>query len=160
MNYKVAVRTMLPSNATGVGSDPYTAICGRISIWPLRDEVLKGLRGSPPVGVCLVLSINGTWRLEERDNHQNKMRAHGVVPALTTARTSEHTAERWSNLSLAFNDEYVTYSIDAFVKSTVKITSMNGVAGFGSGFHHAFFVRFCNGNTVTPSLISVHALQE
>ena len=141
MNYKVAVRTMLPANATGVGSEPYSVICGRISIWPLRDEVLRTLQGSPPVGVCLILSINGTWRVEERDNHQNKLLGHGSLPAVNNVLSRTDSAGRWYNMSLGFSDDLVTYSIDSAVTSTVKITSMNGVAGFGSGFHHAFFVR-------------------
>ena len=142
MNYKVSVRAMLPANATSVsgGSDPYTVLCGRISIWPLRDEQLKGMPGSPPVGVCLVLASNSGWRLEERDNHKNKLLVRGVLPRAATRDSIGDISGTWHNLSLAFDGDQVRYTIDSSVGAVAKVTSMNGVAGFGSGFHHAFFV--------------------
>ena len=56
MNYNVSVRASLaPTNQTGA----LASLCGRIGIWPLRNE---RLRMSPPMGVCLV--INRThWSL-------------------------------------------------------------------------------------------------
>ena len=131
MNYKVSVDAMLDSSAVQQAAAPYVALCGRISIWPLRAELLKGMQGSPPVGVCLVLTQAGAWRLEERDNNAIVALANGTANAPSA----------WTHLSLAFDGAEVSFGVGGH-SGTARTNLMNGVAGFGSGFHHAFFDDF------------------
>ena len=134
MNYAISVRALVPDNATALPGQPYSAyavLCGRISIWPLRDEALRNLQGSPPVGVCLLYEPStGIWRLEERDNHAASLLANGTLSPLR--------ASSWHNLSLTFDGDTVAIAIDSF-QLPARTQLMNGVAGFGSGFHHAYF---------------------
>lgn len=148
MNYAVSVSTLVPNNATALPKQPYAAyavLCGRISIWPLRDEALRNLQGSPPVGVCLLYEPGtGVWRVEERDNHAIELLANGTLqPPSERAATSTTAGGQWHNLSLIFDGDNVSFAIDEVrVKATARTQLMNGVAGFGSGFHHAFFDNF------------------
>ena len=128
-NYNVSVRA---SVAPAAGeSDAYASLCGRIAVWPLRLETLKM---SPMVGTCLI--INSTsWRLEQRDNVKAVVHADGPLAA---------SAGGWHSLSLAFDEDAVFAQVDgAAVGSSsdgVPITSAwSGVAGVGSGRHHAYF---------------------
>eukprot|EP01047_Picozoa_sp_COSAG01_P048125 COSAG01_NODE_4660_length_4842_cov_22.777567_5_plen_353_part_00 len=128
---------MIPSNATALPGQEYAAyavLCGRMSIWPLRDEALHSLQGSPPIGTCLLLEPStGIWRLEERDNHAVEVLAHGLIKA-------DKTDDSWHTLALGFSGATVSFAIDGdAVNSTRHTQQMNGVAGFGSGWHHAYF---------------------
>jgi hypothetical protein len=147
MNYAVSVSTLVPNNATALPKQPYAAyavLCGRISIWPLRDEVLRNLQGSPPVGVCLLYEPGtGVWRLEERDNHAVALLANGTLQPSSGGAATAAAAGVWHNLSLVFDGDTVSFAIDEVrVNATARTQLMNGVAGFGSGFHHAYFDNF------------------
>jgi hypothetical protein len=149
-NYNITVKASIEpalkglrnSSNTGGGSDGalgpppspphdlevYASLCGRIPVWPLR---LEGLKMSPMVGSCLL--INAThWILEQRNNVKATAELSGL---LTT------TPGGWHKLSLSFDEDLLSAAVDdVVVANSVTITSAwNGVAGVGSGRHHAYY---------------------
>ena len=128
MNYNLSLWVSFGTLGPNVSRSKYLRLCGRIPVWPLRNEAIAA---SPPIGVCLTLHGDGSWDLTQRNNTpQAKELATGFVDL-----------KEWSLLQLEFKQHDVSARVAGRLASG-STNLMGGVGGFGSGLHTAFFDDF------------------
>eukprot|EP01052_Picozoa_sp_SAG31_P052014 SAG31_NODE_12632_length_928_cov_1.114596_1_plen_304_part_01 len=140
-NYQISVEAMLPSPAVlDHNASRYIAVCGR------QDKLFSGWTPSLG-GYCVRVNLtDASWNLVARNRSLGfglegesqappTTLAHGALPASTDLT-------KWHELSLRFQDDSITASLDGHELAAVNDSTYSaGLAGFGSGWHFAHFQR-------------------
>eukprot|EP01084_Bolivina_argentea_P015131 28298_1 len=138
-NYNISARVLCENNKDTI------MLCGRIPMWePSGYELNYAL------GVCLWLEFGtGKWKLEE-----NTMK--GQTTLIEVKNSSAGVINKWSFMSLGFDDGKVQAIIDNQISIEYNIQLLTGVSGIGNRYYNIAYydnitLQLNNKHLITPN---------